>query len=563
MKRLQAVLIQTLCIGLALGAPVVAQNDPPPESAPAKPSETAQPSEPAQPAEPAEAVEPAPAAHRGVRSALQPPDGKWLKDKDGREYFVNKVSKPKGFRRDSDSHITISGTFGFDIVGEDADFFFAKVYKNVVPAPQGRLVPTAAQLAAKAKEYEFTLPDTERIVFEPIGEGLPTTGHWRNGFDLADLNGDGHLDFVHSSARGQLNSRPNLFLGDGKGGFSPWAEARYPSLKYEYGDIVATDFNGDGFADLAIGVHLRGVVVLYGNGKGQFRQAPSGPSYESGDIRLEAINRFSSRKLVRLDWDGDGRPEFLAVAEGPSGVFFSKKGFSGRLQESYGVGLFHLDDKNVWTRIAGKTDPNLYGDSVTLGDFNGDGKIDFAIGSNSAGVESLIHLQQEDGTWAAAPPLPLRDRSWVRAVAAGDFNGDGRLDLAATFQVIELGVHRVGLDLLLAKPEGVWQRRLIYAEPGDNGIQAVTAGDIDADGHLDLIAGTRNGRVFVLLGDGTGGFSRESADELSAVQACGVYDIELADLNEDKRTDLTIAFAGEECPGQGHIGVWEWTPSRR
>ena len=59
---------------------------------------------------------------------------------------------------------------------------------------------------------------------EPFGTGLPQRGQWRHGFDIADMNGDGFADLLHGPPR-KGDGRPVVFLGDGRGGFAPWAEA--------------------------------------------------------------------------------------------------------------------------------------------------------------------------------------------------------------------------------------------------------------------------------------------------------------------------------------------------
>jgi hypothetical protein len=103
-----------------------------------------------------------------------------------------------------------------------------------------------------------------------------------------------------------------IFLGDGKGSWLRWREAKFPSLAYDYGDVQAGDFNGDGHPDLALAVHLRGLIALLGDGKGGFRNASEGL-----DFALGGRTPFSSTALRIVDWNGDGRPDILAFGEGP------------------------------------------------------------------------------------------------------------------------------------------------------------------------------------------------------------------------------------------------------
>jgi hypothetical protein len=142
---------------------------------------------------------------------------------------------------------------------------------------------------------------------------LPTSGQWRQGFSITDINGNGHLDIVHGPARKTL-SPPAIFLGDGKGVWTRWEDAHFPALPFDYGDAQVGDLNGDGQPDLVLGVHLRGMLALRNDGNGNFAEARSGIGF-AGDAGQEAV--FSSQAIQLVDWNNDGRLDILALSEGP------------------------------------------------------------------------------------------------------------------------------------------------------------------------------------------------------------------------------------------------------
>jgi len=490
-----------------------------------------------------------------------PPDGKWLVDKEGREYYIRKFKRPAegAYLRLEDNRVRLPGGISIEVENEDANFFYARIYRvdNIQPQLRGRKdAPTPDALAAKETEYLVQTQESARIRFVAIGKGLPSSGQWRNGFALADLNKDKKLDLAHGGTRRTFNPWPSLFLGDGKGNLTHWQTATFPDNPYDYGDVAVGDFDGDGNPDLAFAIHLRGLIAVLGDGKGEFRST-KGLDFERGKLDPGNVTRFSSRAIVALDWDGDGNDEILALAEGPMASFAAQKGLTNRVQQSYGLLLYDYDPEAGWhTLPEGKTHPQLFGDSLVAADFNGDGKIDFAAGSNSRGNAALVHLHDAEGTWAYNWVDTLRDRSFARSVGAGDFDGDGRADLLVGYQSAELGVWRTGVDLHLARPEGKWERRTVYVEPGREGFYSLATGDFDRDGNLDFAGGTGDGRIYVFLGDGKGGFSREATEDLAGEATCRVYDLGIGDLDGDGREDLVAAFAGEQCPEGGRLAAW-------
>ena len=107
------------------------------------------------------------------------------------------------------------------------------------------------------------------------------------------MNEDGFADLILPPQRGRRRAPP-IFLGDGKGGWKNWTIE--VARAFNYGSVVAADFNKDSNMDLAFGIHLSGVAVFLGDGKGNFTEVSSGLARI---IRREACRRRRRRR--RLD----------------------------------------------------------------------------------------------------------------------------------------------------------------------------------------------------------------------------------------------------------------------
>ncbi|MBI4894042.1 MAG: VCBS repeat-containing protein [Acidobacteria bacterium] len=137
-----------------------------------------------------------------------------------------------------------------------------------------------------------------------------------------------------------------------------------------------------------------------------------------------------------------------------------------------------------------------------LADFNGDGKLDLAV-SNYDSTDVSILLGNGDGTFKAPVSYPVGN--WSLTIAAGDFNSDGKPDVVAT-AIGYTGQTLVGrVVLLLNKGDGTFgaaQTILSNLNP-----RALAAGDFNKDGKTDLVVTDRgNHTVNLMLGNGLGAF---------------------------------------------------------
>ncbi len=165
--------------------------------------------------------------------------------------------------------------------------------------------------------------------------------------------------------------------------------------------------------------------------------------------------------------------------------------------------------------------------SVVVGDFNGDGKLDLAVTNP---VNNTVSILLGDGTGnfmlASSPGVG----GSPGAIAVGDFNGDGKLDLAVgngTNDTVSILLGDGTGNLTLASSPGVG------GSPGP-----MAAGDFNGDGNLDLVIVNSGGSVAVLLGDGTGNFTLTSS---SGTSPCGPDSVAVGDFNGDGKLDLAVA----------------------
>lgn len=295
-------------------------------------------------------------------------------------------------------------------------------------------------------------------------------GNLSNCVVVADLDGDGNEDLVVTNMRGQRNAEPldidgdvSVLLGIGDGTFSEetiYFTGRGPSA------VVVEDFNKDGIKDLAVlNINDDNVALLLGLGKGRFQSYAQQLRFPSGS---------SARSMAVSDFNHDGWPD-LAVASlgGAVNVLVGQSGGTFPMDEParYSVGtsasFVATGDLNSdgaidivtanrgadpssapgsVTTLLGKKDGTFPAEgstlqagrdprSVALGDLNGDGYLDVAVanyGDNTVGV--LIGLG--DGRFLPSVDfrieIPPGGESGPCAVAIDDLNEDGRNDLAVS-----------------------------------------------------------------------------------------------------------------------------------
>jgi hypothetical protein len=361
------------------------------------------------------------------------------------------------------------------------------------------------------------------------------TGTTPVGVTAGDFNGDGHTDIAVANFGGKSVS---VLLDNGDGTFRPKTDI---ALATSPVSLTVGDLNGDGKLDLAVATEDLAndyVNTLRGNGDGTFQAPVSTISDAAGKGIAVNLEPFST--ISEGDFNGDGRPDLVVVNNKDSfnqrsGLFF----FGGTVSVLLGNGDGTLQAP---IKFAVGTSPR----TVAAGDFNGDGRLDFAVGNYVSGTVSVF-MNTGGGNFASSILAP---GGAPYSLGAGDFNGDGRSDLAVT------GLGGVGnLILYSGQAGGSLQPTATYFAPG---FGSLTASDLNGDGHLDLVVatptfgGSVGNTVSLLLNNGDGTLP---APFLINNPGATLSSQAVADFNGDGIPDKALASGQVELGlGDGNFG---------
>jgi hypothetical protein len=260
---------------------------------------------------------------------------------------------------------------------------------------------------------------------------------------------------------------------------------------------------------------------------GLFGATPPIPTY-SNVLTLGLGTEWRSRPLV-VDLNKDGHPDLVATARGA--------------QQALHVWLG--DGRGNFSPMA-PTWTDIGYSAIATGDINGDGFPDIVAAGHFGGLQTLI----SDGKGGFAEKVVQTDDGYVDAQLA-DINEDGHLDL------ILLGFQKVGVEIYLGDGMGNWKLQSTLPEPRPGRTmpgREVVMGDLNGDGHVDLVAAFQRWGVYAYYGDGHGGFTG-GAVNLPAVGR-QIESVALGDVNNDGHPDIVINGTLSERGGQGGPEVY-------
>jgi hypothetical protein len=318
---------------------------------------------------------------------------------------------------------------------------------------------------------------------------------------VADFNGDGKKDIVGSNYNAGAIS---IQTGDGAGAFASAKVLVGTDLRGAR--IVSADFNGDGRPDIAIPTaYVANVLIYLNDGAGNLLAPTTVPISRPGiSIATADFNHDNKADLV-VGHDLAGGPSVVSILLGNG-----SGGFSGPT-------TFNIDISNEPSKV------------IIPGNFDGDNNVDLIVMLDTFSNGTNIKLLRGNGTGGFGPPSLVTSTGWTTWIDSGDFNGDGKTDLALAnfFPAVVNLLLNDGNASFAASGTSV---------PIPDKVSYLRVADLNNDGRPDLItAHSEPNLVQAFLNNGSGFNSSQGPTALTAPGA-----VTVADFNGDTFPDLAI-----------------------
>jgi hypothetical protein len=305
---------------------------------------------------------------------------------------------------------------------------------------------------------------------------------------VGDLNGDGVLDYVTGAG---------VYLGARDGTFASEPAAPLPGISVSDPSALATGmFTGDGRTELAVAVSSD-VTLFRGDALGALTALDASPVELADGATVIAMAAVAS---------GVGLDDLAVLIQGPAGRFVE-------ILRNEGAGTFQPSSTIP-------VDPAASG--LAAGRFNGDAATDLAVlieGGTSQQGAVVIFRGNGRGAFRPGPTIAIAGGDELRGIVAGDFNGDGHVGLAVSGTGIIYGTG----NITLLSDDGHGSFAVEDRIPVTRSLARLAAGDFNGDGRIDLIATNLvTPDVTILLGRGDGTYRDASPPDFAPLAVADV-----------------------------------------